>query len=137
MNNQLAKEAAFWENRSSYSRPSSPDARRRHSIALPALTVGLPLRTSSMPQVGKQPTAAVLVSRCQSTAACTPGDRHLPGDVAIANQRTVEDRIIEWENAEQRLTSAFFLMWAVGLALLGGGMWPTSSRRAWRPRVRS
>ena len=72
-----------------------------------------------MPQVGKQPTAAALVSRCQSSAAYTPGYRHLPEDAATANHCTVKVRIIEWENAEQRLTSVFFLMWAMGVTLLG------------------
>jgi len=126
MNNQLAKEAARWKNCNSYSRPSSPDARRRYNNALPALTVLCPLRTSSMPQLGKQPTAATLVSLRQSSASCTQVYAHMPGDVSISNHRTVEDRIMEWEKAEQRLTSAFFLVWAVGVTLLGG--WHVASQ---------
>ena len=73
-----------------------------------------------MPQLWKKPTAATVFSRRQSSAACTPNHHHLPEDAAIANRRTVEDRSMEWEIAEQRLTSAFFLVWAVSVALLGG-----------------
>ena len=119
MNTQLAKEAALREDWNSYWRPSSPDARRRYSNALPALAVGCPLRTSSMPHLEK-PTAAPLFSRCQTSAACAQGSQHLPEDAAIANHRTVEDIMRDWDNAEQRLTSAFFLMWALGVMLLGG-----------------
>jgi hypothetical protein len=123
MNNQLAKEAALWKNWSPYSRPSSPEARRRHSNALSALTVGRPprlLRSRSTPQSGKLPTPATLVSRRHSSAACEQGDEHLPRVAAIAEHRTFEDRMRDWEKAEQTLTSAFFLIWAMGVTLLGG-----------------
>ncbi|KAJ1477472.1 hypothetical protein T484DRAFT_1750039 [Baffinella frigidus] len=106
MNHQLAKEAEIWKSWSSHSRPSSPEARSRHS------NEGAALNANSTPQRGKQPTSAPIFSRCQTTAVCSKGD--------ALNHRTVEDRMRDWVKAEQTITTAFFLMWVAGVTLLGG-----------------
>jgi len=89
-----------------------------HSNAQPALTVvhrRQLLRTSSTPQHVNQPTDGTLFSLSQPSNACTQETE----DAAIASHRTAEARVLDWENAEQKLTSAFFLVWAVSVTLLG------------------
>ena len=90
----------------------------QHSNALPALTVvhrRQLLRTSSKPQYVNQLADVTLLSLSRPSNACTQDTE----DAAITSYRTAEDRILDWESAEQRLTSACFLMWAVGVTLLG------------------
>ncbi|KAJ1482001.1 hypothetical protein T484DRAFT_1805346 [Baffinella frigidus] len=131
MNRQLAKEVARGKNLD-YSRPARPDA-KRHSNALPALTVARPrrlLRSNSVPQLDAamhEQDTATHFTRSQSSAVSTHGGyEHLPEDAASANHRTVEDCMRDWENAEQKITSAFFLVWAVGVTLLG--VWHVASQ---------
>ena len=115
MDQQLAKEAALWKNWA-YSRPT--EAQR--SDAAPALTAALqrPLRLRSEPQLVKQLAAH---KRSQSASANIQGYTSLQEDQAIINHRTVEDlRAQKWEKAEQKITSAFFLLWAASVILLGG-----------------
>jgi hypothetical protein len=79
------------------------------------------LRTRSVPQPVKQPSFSRTWSRSQSAAASTHEYPRLPEDATITNHRTVEDlRARQWDFNEQKMTSAFFLVWAVGVVLLGG-----------------
>ena len=113
----FAKEVTF-SNNLGYSRPPRRDAKSsEHSIPL--------RRTSSLPQTVAAMhdlNAAPLFSRTQSqsTVACTQDCEHLSEDPAIANHPTFEHPILDWEHTEQALTSAFFLVWAMGAFLLGG-----------------
>mmetsp|Transcript_68017 Transcript_68017/g.162433 ORF Transcript_68017/g.162433 Transcript_68017/m.162433 type:complete len:178 (+) Transcript_68017:83-616(+) len=124
MKSQLAQAAALRKN-FGYSRSLSlPDA-KRDSSALPASAATRPLHllrtsSSSMPQLVAQPIATTLFSRTQSSAERNEAYDYLPEGVATANRRTVEDRMRDWDNAEQTLTSAFFFVWAVGVISLGG-----------------
>jgi len=116
MDQKLAKEAALWKNWA-YSRPMEA---QRNSDDAPALTAvrERPLRLRSAPQLVKQPAAP---KRSQSAAASIQGYTSLQEDPAIINHRTVEDlRARKWEKAEQKITSAFFLVWAASVVLLGG-----------------
>ena len=116
-----------WKNWD-YSLPASREA-ERDSNAVPALTVfhQRPLRTCSLPRFLKQPPAPTLFSRSQSAAASTQRYEHLPEDASITNHRTVEElRMLDWEKADQTITSACFLMWAVSVVLLGG--WHVASQ---------
>ena len=92
------------------------------------------LRKRSLPQSEKLPTVSESWSRSQSAVASThdyryprlredaaKGFKTKPLHAAIINHRTVEDlRARKWEKADQKVTSAFFLVWALGVALLGG-----------------
>ena len=111
MDQQLSKEAVLWK-KWSYARSARPDA-KEHSNS--------ELRTRSMPQFVKQPTAPTPCPRSQSAAASTHEYPRLPEDAAITNHRTVDYlRTQEWEQGEKTITSAFFLVWAVSVVLLGG-----------------
>ena len=57
-----------------------------------------------------------LSSRSQSADACIQGHEQ---PAAITRHHTVDD--LWWVQAEESLTSGFFLMWAVCVVLLGGG----------------
>jgi hypothetical protein len=119
MEQQLAKEAALWKNWD-YSRSEEAQS---HGNAAPAMTAvrQRPLRVRSVQWLVTQPTARKLCSRSQSAAANTQSYTRLQEDQAIINHRTVEDlRTRNWEQAEATLTSAFFLMWALSVVLLGG-----------------
>ena len=84
-----------------------------------------PLRTHSIPQIVRPGPA--IVSRSQSAAASIQRYAHLPEDAAITDHRTVEElRMLDWEKADQSITSACFIMWAVGVVLLGG--WHVASQ---------
>jgi len=90
------------------------------------------LRKRLVPQSEKLPTVSEFWSRSQSALASTHDYPRLwedaaegygknPLESAITNHRRVEDlRARKWEKADQNVTSAFFLVWAVGVALLGG-----------------
>ena len=79
------------------------------------------LRTRSVPQSVTQPAVSSPWSRSQSAAASTHDYPRLQEDATITNHRTVEDlRARKWEKAEQKVTNAFFLVWAVSVVLLGG-----------------
>jgi hypothetical protein len=115
MNNRLAKEDPARMNLAySTKLPYS----KRHPLRL--------LSTGSMPQLVEQPTDTTLFSRTKSSAATTQRYKNLQEDAAVSaassavDYRTLEDRMRDWDHAEQRLTSVLFLMWAVGVTLLGG-----------------
>jgi len=111
MDQQLGKEAALWK-KWAHSRSARPDAIENSNGEL---------RTRSMPQFVKQPPAPTPCPRSQSAAASTQEYPRLQEDAAITNHRTVEDlRARKWDKAEQKLTNAFFLVWAAGVVLLGG-----------------
>jgi len=85
------------------------------------------LRTRSMPQFVKQPPSPTRYARSQSTAASKQRYPRLPEDAAITNHRNAEYlRTREWEQGEKTITSAFFLVWAVSVVLLGG--WHVASQ---------
>jgi hypothetical protein len=85
------------------------------------------LRTHSIPQFVKRPPAPTRGARSQSAAASTQRYPRLQEDAAIANHHNVEYlRTREWEQGEQMITSAFFLVWAVSVVLLGG--WHVASQ---------
>ena len=114
------------------SRGDRPDA-RRHSSALPALTEERPfqvLRTSSSSTATKlrpsSPTRARILLKRESSKSQSCIYEHLPEDAAIADHPTFQHPCGSWENAEKTLTSAFFLVWAVGVILLGG--WHVSNQ---------
>ena len=97
-----------------------------HNNAAPVLHKRL------VPPYEKLPTVSESWSRSQSADASThdyprlwedaaEGYMKNPLEAAITNLRTVEDlRARKWDKADQKVTSAFFLVWALGVALLGG-----------------
>ena len=124
MNNQLAKEAVVWKT--TLARTSS--RHEAHGSAMDQSTgFEHPLRTLSMPHVVKQPATSSPWPRSQSASANMQEYPRLQEDEAIINHRTVEDlRARKWEKAEQKITSAFFFVWAAGVVLLGG--WHVASQ---------